>query len=163
MLQIHGFYLYIEYAANYKSVSHKLTMASRSLPTWEIYERGVEGLMNSIFPSKDPERLPQKSLSFEDLLIKVVINHQVPVLFVSLLTFRQPIQRICRYPLFFSELQKTFSAGENPNVGDLLRGLVKRFHELAQEVDKAIEDSSVQDHVRKSRLLYELLKLPSMV
>ena len=67
------FFIYEEYGARYESILQLVAATSRSIPTWEAFERGIEALMNSLLPKKHPEEGKKKGLTLEDLLIKVGI------------------------------------------------------------------------------------------
>ena len=65
------FFVYEEYGARYQVVARDLANLSRSIPNWPAYERSVEALANSLGnPDNDGGR---RGLTFEDLLIKVII------------------------------------------------------------------------------------------
>ncbi len=48
-----------------------MAMLSKTIPNWSTYERGIEGLVNSLFPQYGVLGGNKKGLTHEDLLIKV--------------------------------------------------------------------------------------------
>ncbi len=66
-----SFFVYEEYGAKYESMLQIVASASKIIPSWEAYERGIEGLVNALLPQMTPGEDNKKSLTFEDLLIKV--------------------------------------------------------------------------------------------
>lgn len=71
------FFVYEEYGAKYESMLQIVASASKTIPNWYAYERGIEALVNSLLPLNATEERNRKCLTFEDLLIKV----QRPALF----------------------------------------------------------------------------------
>lgn len=71
MLQMGSFFIYEEYGAKYESMMLEMTAASKAIPNWHIYERGIEALANSLFSTSSQAVQSRKGLAFEDLLIKV--------------------------------------------------------------------------------------------
>lgn len=67
------FFIYEEYSAKYESMILEMTSASKTIPNWHIYERGIESLANSLASTGTQSMYSKKGLSFEDLLIKVCI------------------------------------------------------------------------------------------
>ena len=48
-----------------------MAMLSKTIPKWSMYERGIEALVNSLFPQNGTVEGSRKGLTHEDLLIKV--------------------------------------------------------------------------------------------
>lgn len=69
--QLGRFFLYEEYGAKYESMLRNMAMLSRVIPKWSAYERGIEALVNSLFPRHGVLDKSRKGLTLEDLLIKV--------------------------------------------------------------------------------------------
>lgn len=71
MKQLVRFFLYEEYGAKYESMLRNMAMLSKTMPNWSTYERGIESLINSLFPQDGLLEGSKKGLTHEDLLIKV--------------------------------------------------------------------------------------------
>lgn len=71
MNQLRRFFLYEEYGAKYESMLRDMAMLSKNIPKWSAYERGIEALVNSLFPRHGILDRSRKGLTHEDLLIKV--------------------------------------------------------------------------------------------
>lgn len=69
--QLRRFFLYEEYGAKYESMLRNMAMLSKIIPKWSAYERGIEALVNSLFPRHGVLDRSRKGLTLEDLLIKV--------------------------------------------------------------------------------------------
>lgn len=65
------FFVYEEYGAKYESTLHDMASASKHIPNWHAYERGIEALAHSLKSNSGREGNNRKGLTFEDLLIKV--------------------------------------------------------------------------------------------
>ena len=65
------FFVYEEYGAKYESTLRDMALASKHIPNWHAYERGIEALAHSLFSVKSRDGRNRKGLTFEDLLIKV--------------------------------------------------------------------------------------------
>lgn len=65
------FFIYEEYGAKYEATLLDLSSASKAIPNWGIYERGIEALANSLASTSSRAIYSKKGLAFEDLLIKV--------------------------------------------------------------------------------------------
>ena len=65
------FFIYEEYGAKYEDMLSNMAIASKSIPNWELYQRGFEMLANSIAPGDGRALTEKKSLTFGDLHIKV--------------------------------------------------------------------------------------------
>ena len=66
------FFVYEEYGAKYESTLRDMASASKHIPNWHAYERGIEALAHSLFSVKGRDGRNRKGLTFEDLLIKVI-------------------------------------------------------------------------------------------
>ena len=71
------FFIYEEYGANYESTMLEMVSASKTIPNWHIYERSIEALANSLASTSSQPTQSKKGLSFEDLLIKVLIKSRI--------------------------------------------------------------------------------------
>lgn len=137
-------------------------MLSKIIPNWSTYERGIEGLVNSLFPQYGSLGGSKKGLTHEDLLIKV----KDAVLFVksySDLRSHQPIQRVCRYPLLFAELYKHTPVVDGQHFSAEIEKVLFRLRETAKEINKATNDQQTQAKIQRSWHLQDLLVLPDTV
>lgn len=67
------FFIYEEYGAKYESTMLEMISTSKTIPNWHIYERSIEALANSLASTCNQAIQSKKCLSFEDLLIKVLV------------------------------------------------------------------------------------------
>lgn len=65
------FFIYKEYGAKYEMMIDEMESAQRALPAWETYQRGFEALAGTLVSAKDSENMFKKSLTLNDLLVKV--------------------------------------------------------------------------------------------
>ena len=72
------FFVYEEYGAKYESTLRDMASASKHIPNWHAYERGIEALANSLLTANVHDRSNRKGLTFEDLLIKVSYHAHEP-------------------------------------------------------------------------------------
>ena len=63
--------MYEEYGARYESMLKEMVETSRTIPHWQVYERGIEALANTLAPMSGSDGTNKKGLTFADLLIKV--------------------------------------------------------------------------------------------
>lgn len=92
---------------------------------WNSYSRGGEAVQR-LMSSTDQRRVgDNKALTFSDLLTK-------------------PIQRICKYPLFFGELCKQTPACDDPVTHDELQKIVFRLEETIAEINQAKDNPSTR-------------------
>lgn len=69
--QLGKFSVYEGYGATYAEMLQACASVSRTIPIWEVVERGVEALVNKVFSQGAVLKEDRKALTFEDLLIKV--------------------------------------------------------------------------------------------
>ena len=69
--QMGRFSVYEEYGAKYAEMSQACASASRSLPDWGVFERGIEALVHHVLGREHAHKGDKKGLTLEDLLIKV--------------------------------------------------------------------------------------------
>lgn len=130
------FLAYEAYAALRNALDHDTAAISKfvektplkdwSYPTFATFEKGGEGwerrVMTPAHQLRDGEK---KALTFSDLLAK-------------------PIQRICKYPLFFKELCKQTPACDDPVTHDELQKIVFRLEETILEINQAKDNPSTR-------------------
>lgn len=79
------------------------------------------------------------------------------------LTRRQPIQRVCKYPLLFAELLKYTPVSDCPNSHMEVDGVLTRLREATAEINRATNDSQMKATLERSWLLQDRLQFPSKV
>jgi hypothetical protein len=65
------FFLYEEYGAKYEDMLRNMAAAAKNIPNWESYQRGFETLTKLVAPKNRWSFSRKKSLTFNDLHIKV--------------------------------------------------------------------------------------------
>jgi RhoGEF domain len=134
------FFVYEEYCAKYETMFQELGNSHKTVPQWPSYEAGMEALANSIASLNQRRIDGRKGLTAADLLIK-------------------PIQRICRYPLLFSDLQKHTPVIDCPKSSAEVEGALSKFREMVREVNLATDDAKVQERIQRRWLLQDRLRL----
>jgi hypothetical protein len=66
------FFLYEEYGAKYEMMIKDIASAYRTIPQWEVYQRGLEALASSLSSLNSQLDGNRKALTVGDLLVKVV-------------------------------------------------------------------------------------------
>ncbi|KAF2494069.1 hypothetical protein BU16DRAFT_528226 [Lophium mytilinum] len=135
------FFAYEEYGAHWTAMSQELTSTCKNLPSWHAYERGVEALSKTLTSENNREANSRKALSFSDLLIK-------------------PIQRVCKYPLLFSDLCRYTPVYDDPEAHAELQRAVFRLHEAIREVNKAKDDPRRRRLIEATWQLQDRLAFP---
>ena len=69
--QMGKFSVYEEYGAKYAEILQACASASRTIPDWEVFERGIEALVHLVLQQDQIFKGDKKGLTLEDLLIKV--------------------------------------------------------------------------------------------
>ena len=67
----------------------------------------------------------------------------------------QPIQRICKYPLFFSDLSRHTPACDDPVAHAELQKVLLRLQRLAEEINHALSNPNVRKQIEISWLLQD--------
>lgn len=114
-------------AASMSKIVEEYKIWPKDMPksSWNTFSRGGEAVQR--FMASSDQRLvgDNKALTFSDLLSK-------------------PIQRICKYPLFFRELCKQTPACDDPVTHDELQKIVFRLEETIAEINKAKDNPSTR-------------------
>jgi len=161
-MQMSQFFIYEEYGARYESMLHDMNFASRSIPNWPAYERGLEALANTLAPVNVREGCNRKGLTFGDLLIKVrCCDYSLSG--NRTLTIDQPIQRVCRYPLLFADLYKHLPVIDCPESHGEVEKVLFRLRETAMEINQATNDQDARERIQRSWHLQDLLVFPDPV
>ncbi|KAF8444258.1 hypothetical protein BDZ91DRAFT_815850 [Kalaharituber pfeilii] len=102
------------------------------------WERNCEFLVNSFLSKSQPEST-KRALTFEDLLMK-------------------PIQRICKYPLFFTELLRVTPVIDCPESNAILDRINTRVKEIIYQLDMAKDNSpKLRERLERNWLLQKRL------
>ncbi|KAL8787962.1 MAG: hypothetical protein Q9195_007550 [Heterodermia aff. obscurata] len=132
------FFVYEEYGAKYESTLRDMALASKHIPNWHAYERGIEALANSLLTANVHDRSNRKGLTFEDLLIK----------------------RVCKYPLLFADLYRHTPVVDGPEARAEVEKVLCRLRETTQEINKATNDHQTRARIQRSWQLQDLLVSP---
>ncbi|KAF7559681.1 hypothetical protein G7046_g4477 [Stylonectria norvegica] len=139
--KMNRFFIYKEYGAKYKMMLKDVASAYDAMPEWDINQRGLETLASALGPSKGKGHLSSKSRTIADLLVK-------------------PVQRVCRYPLLFSELLKYTPVADCPNSHMEIETTLNRLRETTTEINTATRDDRVKSTLEKTWLLQDRLVFP---
>lgn len=71
-------FVYEEYGAKYEMMMKDIASAHRTMPQWELYQKGLETLASSLGPTSKHGVKSKKSLTIGDLLVKVSLSARVP-------------------------------------------------------------------------------------
>jgi hypothetical protein len=132
------FFIYKEYGAKYEMMMRDVAMAHRTMPEWESYQKGLETLASTLGTARAKSTASKKALTIADLLVK-------------------PIQRICKYPLLFSELLKYTPASDCANSHMEVESILIRLREATAEINRATNDTRMKTTLEKTWLLQDRL------
>ncbi|KAL7927474.1 hypothetical protein ACQKWADRAFT_4522 [Trichoderma austrokoningii] len=139
--KINKLFIYEEYGATYEMMIKDISAAQQSMPNWETYQKGLEALAMALGSSKGSEEGAKKALTINDLLVK-------------------PIQRICKYPLLFSELLKCTPISDCPNSHMEIDNTLTRLREATTEINRASDDNGIKSTLEKTWILQDRLAFP---
>ncbi|KAI0442464.1 Dbl homology domain-containing protein [Xylaria telfairii] len=139
--KMNRFLIYEEYGARYELMIKDIASTNRMLPHWENYQKGIEALAASLSTANNHSGHSRKSLTIGDLLVK-------------------PIQRICRYPLLFSELLKYTPVCDCPSSYLEIESVLIRLRETTAEINQATDDPGVKASLEQTWLLQDRLVFP---
>lgn len=66
------FFIYEEYGAKYELMIKDVASTYRTIPQWQVYQKGLEALASSLASINNQQTGSRKSLTVGDLLVKVV-------------------------------------------------------------------------------------------
>lgn len=66
------FFVYEEYGAKYEMMIKDIASTYRTIPQWDIYQKGLEALASSVASINSQQNGLKKSLTIGDLLVKVI-------------------------------------------------------------------------------------------
>ncbi|KAL7942404.1 hypothetical protein V8C42DRAFT_360157 [Trichoderma barbatum] len=107
----------------------------------KTYQKGLETLAMALGSVKGSEEGAKKALTINDLLVK-------------------PIQRICKYPLLFSELLKCTPISDCPNSHMEVDNTLTRLREATTEINRASDDERIKSTLEKTWILQDRLVFP---
>jgi RhoGEF domain len=134
------FYVYEEYSAKYAIMVQELAHSHKNVPHWACYESGMEALANSLTSLNQRGVDCRKGLTAGDLLIK-------------------PIQRICKYPLFFGDLHKQTPVVDCPISHAEVDGILSLLRQMIGEINLATDNPRARERIQRRWLLQNRLKL----
>jgi len=71
------FFIYEEYGAKYEMMIKDVASAYRTMPQWEVYQKGLEALASSLSSIDAQNGNLKKALTLGDLLVKVDLHDRV--------------------------------------------------------------------------------------
>lgn len=119
------FLAYEAFAVQRNAMERDAASISKSIGDWATFERGLETLSRSTASIINRDATGRKGLTFSDLLIK-------------------PIQRVCKYPLFFNDLCKQTPACDDPVAHAELQKVLFRLEETVKEINRAQDNPSTR-------------------
>ncbi|CEJ81667.1 hypothetical protein VHEMI01785 [[Torrubiella] hemipterigena] len=129
--KIKRFFVYTEYSARYEAIIQDLLTRHADLTTWSVYQRGLENLAAILDSCKNSDEASRRAMTVRDLLIK-------------------PIQRVCRYPLLFSELLKHTPEVDCPNSRMEIENSLFRLREATTEINRAADDLDMKNILQRT-------------
>ncbi|KAL2017916.1 hypothetical protein VTK56DRAFT_1572 [Thermocarpiscus australiensis] len=144
MKRMNRFFIYEEYGAKYELMIKDVAGAHRTMPAWPSYQKGLEVLASSLGSAASHDDQSRKSLTIADLLVK-------------------PIQRVCRYPLLFSELLKHTPVVDCPYSHMEIENTLIRLREATTEINRATDDPRIRSVLEKTWIIQDRLVFPNQV
>ncbi|KAL2264265.1 hypothetical protein VTK26DRAFT_8468 [Humicola hyalothermophila] len=136
------FFLYEEYGAKYELMIKDVAEVHRAMPGWPSYQKGLEVFAASMGSAKSRLGEARKSLTIADLLVK-------------------PVQRVCKYPLLFSELLKHTPVVDCPYSHMEIENTLVKFREATGEINRATDDPRIKTTLEKTWILQDRLAFPN--
>ncbi|KAK0748207.1 hypothetical protein B0T21DRAFT_406739 [Apiosordaria backusii] len=141
--KMNRFFIYEEYGAKYELMIKDVASAHRTMPGWQSYQKGLEVLAASVGSiDGQGDHSKKKSLTIGDLLVK-------------------PIQRVCKYPLLFSELLKHTPVVDCPYSHMEIENTLIRLREATAEINRATDDPRVRTVLERTWILQDRLAFPN--
>lgn len=132
------FFVYEEYSSNNEIMLRELVAFQRSIPSWPLYETGIEALSRSIRAIDQKVNGNRRALTVSDLLVA-------------------PIQRLTKYPLLFADLYRNTPVIDCPDSHAEVELTLQCLRELVREVNQATDDRVARERIRKRWLLQDRL------
>ncbi|KEY67517.1 hypothetical protein S7711_02437 [Stachybotrys chartarum IBT 7711] len=140
--QMNRFFIYKEYGAKYELMMKDISLAHRTMPEWDTYQKGLEALASTYCSVRSNKASSKRALTIGDLLVK-------------------PIQRICKYPLLFAELLRHTPVSDCPNSHMEIDSTLTRLREATAEMNRATDDVHTKATLEKTWLLQDRLAFPN--
>ncbi|KAG0650937.1 Phosphatidylinositol 3 [Hyphodiscus hymeniophilus] len=141
--KMNRFFVYEEYGAKYELMMKDVSTTYRTMPQWDIFQKGFEALASSIASINSQNDNAKKALAIGDLLVK-------------------PIQRVCKYPLLFAELLKQTPVCDCPDSHIEIENVLIRLREATTEINRATGDPRMKALMEKTWLLQDRLVFADM-
>ncbi|KAM5437931.1 hypothetical protein McanMca71_002153 [Microsporum canis] len=133
MSKLPKFKIYEEYGIKYHLVSQEIEELRKTVD-FQVWDHGTEALSRSVAPIECQELSPNQALTINDLLAK-------------------PIQRVCKYQLFLSDLLKCTPSSDCPAAREALELAHQCMIDTVQEINRATGDPIAKDRMAKTLLL----------
>lgn len=69
--QMNRFFIYKEYGAKYELMMKDISLAHRTMPEWDTYQKGLEALASTCCSVRSNKTSSRRALTIGDLLVKV--------------------------------------------------------------------------------------------
>ncbi|OJJ49106.1 hypothetical protein ASPZODRAFT_157569 [Penicilliopsis zonata CBS 506.65] len=138
-----SFVAYERFCTTYEVLAEDLSILRRSVPNWQLFDRGIEALSKSAASIEGCRQEDSKSMTLNDLLIK-------------------PIQRLCRYTLLIQDLLKNTTASDCQSSHDGIYQALENVRAVVARVNAATGNPVNKDRARKTILLQEKLHFARM-
>jgi hypothetical protein len=110
------------------------------MPQWTAFQKGVEALAASVASIQNQLDHPNKAMTLGDLLVK-------------------PMQRVCKYPLLFTELWKVTPVYDCPDSHAEIENVLVRLRETTTDINRATDDPHMKVILERTWLLQDRLTL----
>jgi len=77
VVQMNRFFVYEEYGAKYELMIKDVASTYRTMPQWEMYQKGLEALASSLASINSQHDKSKKALTIGDLLVKASSLHHL--------------------------------------------------------------------------------------
>ncbi|KAF7715837.1 Uncharacterized protein PECH_006009 [Penicillium ucsense] len=131
-----SFFVYRNFCENFEIFTRDLEVLQESLPDWPSLDQGLEALSRSATPLKYRKYDKNKSMTFNDLLMK-------------------PIQRLCKYSLLLQELLKQTWISDCPSSHDGIGQILVHLHSSVAEINALTGNPLTKDRIQKTMLLQQ--------
>ncbi|KAF2401744.1 hypothetical protein EJ06DRAFT_575053 [Trichodelitschia bisporula] len=132
------FLTYEAYVAHNELMDRDAASTMKVIPSWRLYERGIEVLATTTASINGREANSHKGLTFADLLIK-------------------PVQHFLKYSLFFKNLEKETPACDDPVANAELGKVRQKLCETADEINRATDNPTTRQLIEISWRLQDRL------
>ena len=68
---MHRFFVYEEYGSKYEMMMKDVSTSYKTIPEWEMYQKGLEALGKSLASHNNQHENPKKAMTVGDLMVKV--------------------------------------------------------------------------------------------